>query len=595
MIERVQSKLEGWKSKCLSPAGRLFLLKAVVSPIPEYFMQCCKLPARVCEDIDRLVRNFLWGSTSNKKKIHLVGWNKVTNPKELGGLEIFQAKARNSALLAKLCWRIASCPDMPWAHMLICKYLTPSRLGVGGRKLPASRIWAACKDGGVIFNKGLKWSIANGNMVKAWGDFWLPSGPLRHQIEGPLTEGEENISVKMLLDNWSSISFILPDNIVKEIQGTPSAVNSNQEDILVWAFSKDGSFSLKSAYLLAKGLNPLNLEASPGHWVWKTITTPRIKFFLWLCVHHSIPTLEVLCSRGMNLNTSCELCGLASESILHTLRDCEKARGVWKDLGFDESNAEFFNLSLTAWLEKYCGSSDFFPTPRIPWKILFPQTLWNIWLRRNNVIFHGRNVESGLSALCIKRSAEFFAIVPNVPSKPNRIQVQVKWCKPQPGWMKLNTDGSVFGDPKRAGGGGVIRNSEGEWVAGFVRKFGNVSSITAELWAFKEGLLMAKQLGIDNLYVDLDAAFLVHLITNPSVVNLNLEPLLSDCRNLTKTFLNCLVTHVYREANYCADRLAKMGADLHTDYLFLYNPPPVVADLLALDKAGHVCNRLILP
>ena len=106
---------------------------------------------------------------------------------------------------------------------------------------------------------------------------------------------------------------------------------------------------------------------------------------------------------------------------------------------------------------------------------------------------------------------------------------------------------------------------------------------------------MAKQLGIDNLYVDLDAAFLVHLITNPSVVNLNLEPLLSDCRNLTKTFLNCLVTHVYRESNYCADRLAKMGADLHTDYLFLYNPPPVVADLLALDKAGHVCNRLILP
>ena len=60
-------------------------------------------------------------------------------------------------------------------------------------------------------------------------------------------------------------------------------------------------------------------------------------------------------------------------------------------------------------------------------------------------------------------------------------------------------------------------------------------------------------------------------------------------------FLNCLVTHVYREANYCADRLAKMGADLHTDYLSLYNPPPVVVDLLALDKAGHVCNRLILP
>ena len=118
---------------------------------------------------------------------------------------------------------------------------------------------------------------------------------------------------------------------------------------------------------------------------------------------------------------------------------------------------------------------------------MFPQTLWNIWLQRNKAIFQERNVERGLSALCIKKSAEFFAIVPNIPNKPNRIQVQVKWSKPQPEWVKLNMDGFVFGDPKKAGGGGVIRNNEGDWVAGFVKKFGNVSSITTELWAFKEG------------------------------------------------------------------------------------------------------------
>ena len=199
-----------------------------------------------------------------------------------------------------------------------------------------------------------------------------------------------------------------------------------------------------------------------------------------------------------------------------------------------------------------------------------------------------------MSALCIKKSAEFFAIVPNIPNKPNRIQVQVKWSKPQPGWVKLNTDSSMFGDPKKAGGG-VIQNSEGDWVVGFVKKFENVSSITAKLWAFKEGFLMAKQLGIENLCVDLDAAFLVYLITNPSVVNLNLESLLSDYKNLTKMFPNCLVTHVYREANCCANRLAKMGTTLYIDYLFLYNPPPMVVNLLALDKIGHVCNRLIIP
>ena len=111
----------------------------------------------------------------DKQKIHLVGWNKVTNPLNLGGLGIVEMKARNSALLAKLCWRIASSSNMPWAQMLTCKYLTPYCLRGNSRKQPLFRIWKACKKGGVSFNKGLRWSIANGESVSAWADFWLLS------------------------------------------------------------------------------------------------------------------------------------------------------------------------------------------------------------------------------------------------------------------------------------------------------------------------------------------------------------------------------------------------------------------------------------
>ena len=89
VVERVQAKLNGWKSKCLSPAGRLVLIKAVVTAIPKYIMQCHKLPAKVCEEVNKLVRNFLWGSMVDKKKMHLVGWHKVTNPTNMGRLGIF--------------------------------------------------------------------------------------------------------------------------------------------------------------------------------------------------------------------------------------------------------------------------------------------------------------------------------------------------------------------------------------------------------------------------------------------------------------------------------------------------------------------------
>ena len=124
--------------------------------------------------------------------------------------------------------------------------------------------------------------------------------------------------------------------------------------------------------------------------------------------------------------------------------------------------------------------------------------------------------------------------------------------------MKLNTDGAVFGNPKKVGGGGVLHDSNGDWVARFMRKLGSMSSTTTELWAHKDGLSLARQLDILNINIELDANVLVHLLTNPSSLNLMLEPLLNDCRNLIKAFPNCTVTHIFREAHRCADKLANM-------------------------------------
>lgn len=44
-IERVNSRLAGWKSRCLSLAGRITLTKSVVCAIPIHIMSTIKLPA----------------------------------------------------------------------------------------------------------------------------------------------------------------------------------------------------------------------------------------------------------------------------------------------------------------------------------------------------------------------------------------------------------------------------------------------------------------------------------------------------------------------------------------------------------------------
>ena len=225
--------------------------------------------------------------------MHMVEWSTVTLPKDLGGLGLQSMKDRNLAILAKLCWRLASDQGAPWAQMLAAKYLTPQRLEQG-RSAPCSSVLVACKKGDPIYVKGLKWAVRNGESINVWLDFWLPISRLRNLIEGPLNRDEDQVIVNQCFDNecvWrsQSISFEIPDQILNVIKATPLSVNQNTEDTLHWAFSKDGIFSLKSAYLLARNLNSLNLETNPIAWVWKVEAPPKIQFFLWLCLHYGLP------------------------------------------------------------------------------------------------------------------------------------------------------------------------------------------------------------------------------------------------------------------------------------------------------------------
>ena len=72
-----------------------------------------------------------------------------------------------------------------------------------------------------------------------------------------------------------------------------------------------------------------------------------------------------------------------------------------------------------------------------------------------------------------------------------------------------------------------------------------------------------------------------------------MESLLFDCRNLLQNFTNTVVRHVFREANQCADILDKIGLHLSSSFVIFVDPPLVVEDLLAFDKAQLYCIRMI--
>ena len=114
-----------------------------------------------------------------------------------------------------------------------------------------------------------------------------------------------------------------------DIQAIPINLTSTLGDTTAWALLRDGNFNLASAYLLAKGLNALNLPTFTSNWIWKMKVPQKIIIFLWLCSHNSVPVREVLGSRGLTLDQACPFCHSQVESINHLLRYCPFAVSFW--------------------------------------------------------------------------------------------------------------------------------------------------------------------------------------------------------------------------------------------------------------------------
>ncbi|KAI5678033.1 hypothetical protein M9H77_08983 [Catharanthus roseus] len=59
----------------------------------------------------------------------------------------------------------------------------------------------------------------------------------------------------------------------------------------------------------------------------------------------------------------------------------------------------------------------------------------------------------------------------------------ILWRPPAGGFVKINTHGAAKGNTRRAEAGGLIRDSQGEWIGGFHRHIGITTNTLTELWA----------------------------------------------------------------------------------------------------------------
>lgn len=198
------------------------------------------------------------------------------------------------------------------------------------------------------------------------------------------------------------------------------------------------------------------------------------------------------------------------------------------DLGIPSRLKPSFSLPHSDWLHL----NGTLPIP-LPIPPLFTTTLLGapyfslalgIWLLSKK-----KTPNSTLAKECVLKAVEFHYLTSNkAPSRP-RSTSYICWVKPPLGWSKLNADASVSSNPHFAGGGGLLCNSIGDWIYGFSHSVGSTSILLAELWALRDGLIMARSLGIQKIIVNVDASDINSLVSSSNSVNRLTQPPVADC------------------------------------------------------------------
>lgn len=178
-----------------------------------------------------------------------------------------------------------------------------------------SLTWTSILWGIDLFVEGYRWRVGDGERIYISQDPWIgregrnkplwvhPDWHLKRVNDLLNPNGSWN---KDLLDE-----VFLPED-AKEVARIPR-IRSGAKDEIIWKLEDKGSFSVKSAYHLAKRLS-VKGEASGSNdaiskalWksIWKATCIPRAKITVWKILNDAIPSKLNIAKRGINSNLCC--------------------------------------------------------------------------------------------------------------------------------------------------------------------------------------------------------------------------------------------------------------------------------------------------
>ena len=189
-----------------------------------------------------------------------------------------------------------------------------------------------------ILRLGYCWRVGDGRSINIYWDRWILEYPINKPFLS-VREEEEEVWVSSLINQdlhvWRRDFFMTHFNREEGEAICHIPLSRRQvSNSVYWKHNKDGIFTVKSAYKVARALLKKVdwAESSSGSggsrvWaaIWKLQIPNKIKVFRWRACHDILPTRRNLKKKWILMDELCLLCALSQESIFHALWECTVA------------------------------------------------------------------------------------------------------------------------------------------------------------------------------------------------------------------------------------------------------------------------------
>ncbi|XVE65706.1 hypothetical protein DITRI_Ditri08aG0021300 [Diplodiscus trichospermus] len=371
-----------------------------------------------------------------------------------------------------------------------------------------SFVWRGIWTSQALVRSGCRWKIGDGLTINAWSDPWLRNAENFH-VTNPVMTGMESLLVHALFipgrKEWDVelMSEMFNTEDADAILSIPLG-NTYYPDQRIWNFSKDGSYTVRSAYRVAIQLFfPYDIFKVTGDWwdLWNLKVPPKIKAFLWRLGINVLPNRDNLRSKGVQVPLECVFCNGELENSWHSFINCSYAQQCWNLSGLSQrvNSVADDSEGMIEWLFKVMRSVS------EDERCCIAVILWGIWRERNQRCWNNK-VQTPGQVIYSSKEMLYDWVQVHVESKNNTVSGKEtischQWHGPPAAYLKFNIDASLFIESSEIGMGAVLRDEQRNLVAARMDRKAVIPKVCeAEVSALHGALSWVRDMGYESYF-----------------------------------------------------------------------------------------------